>query len=47
MLAKGMALRPGATAENIGPPTENTSPRYLEVSAKVREIFVEAGMPRR
>ncbi len=47
MLAKGMALRPGATADNIGPPTANTSPVYLEASAKLRDILVEAGMPRR
>lgn len=47
MLAKGLALRPGATAENIGPPTENTSPVYLEATAKQRELFVEAGLPRR
>jgi DNA-binding winged helix-turn-helix (wHTH) protein/tetratricopeptide (TPR) repeat protein len=47
MLLKGLALRPGATADNIGPPTANTSPRYLEGSAKVRDILVEAGMPRR
>jgi tetratricopeptide (TPR) repeat protein len=47
MLAKGMALRPGATADNIGPPTANTSPVYLEASARVRDILVEAGMPRR
>ena len=47
MLARGMELRPGATADNVGPPTANTSPVYLEAAAKVREIFVEAGMPRR
>jgi hypothetical protein len=47
MLLKGLALRPGATADNIGPPTANTSPRYLEGSAKVRDILVDAGMPRR
>jgi DNA-binding winged helix-turn-helix (wHTH) protein/tetratricopeptide (TPR) repeat protein len=47
MLLKGLALRPSTTAENIGPPTENTSPLYLEATAKLREVFVEAGMPRR
>lgn len=47
MLLKGLALRPGATADNIGPPTANTSPVYLEASAKVRDILVDAGMPRR
>jgi DNA-binding winged helix-turn-helix (wHTH) protein/TolB-like protein/Tfp pilus assembly protein PilF len=47
MLAKGLALRPGATAENIAPPTENTSPVYLEASARVLDVLVEAGLPRR
>ena len=47
MLAKGLALRPGTTADNVGPPTANTSPVYLEAAAKVRELFVEAGLPRR
>lgn len=47
MLQRGLALRPGATADNIGPPTANTSPLYLEGSAKVRDILVAAGMPRR
>lgn len=47
MIARGLALRPGATAENIGPPTENTSPVYLEAEARVRQVLVEAGLPRR
>lgn len=47
MLAKGLVLRPGSTAENIAPPTANTSPVYLEASAKVLGILVDAGMPRR
>ena len=47
MLAKGLALRPGATADNISPPTANTSPVYLEASARTLDILVEAGLPRR
>ncbi|QUS39861.1 transcriptional regulator CadC [Tardiphaga alba] len=47
LLAKALELRPGATAENISPPAENTSPVYLEASARVRDLLVEAGLPRR
>lgn len=47
MVAQALALRPGATADNIGPPTANTSPVYLEAAARVRDILVEAGLPRR
>lgn len=47
MLLKGLALRPGSTAENVAPPTANTSPVFLEASARVQNIFVDVGMPRR
>ncbi len=47
MLAKGLELRPGTTADNVGPPTANTSPVYLEAAARTRDILVEAGLPRR
>jgi DNA-binding winged helix-turn-helix (wHTH) protein/TolB-like protein/tetratricopeptide (TPR) repeat protein len=45
-LAQALELRPGATADNIQPPLENTSPVYREAAARVKESLVEAGLPR-
>jgi len=42
--AKAIALRP--TVDNVRRPAGLT-PVYLEAAAKVRDIFVDAGMPRR
>lgn len=47
MLARVLELRPGATADNVGPPVENVSPVYLEAAERARVLMVEAGLPAR
>lgn len=44
MVKKALELRPGATAENVGPPIENTSPVYLEATKQLKQVLVDAGM---
>jgi DNA-binding winged helix-turn-helix (wHTH) protein/tetratricopeptide (TPR) repeat protein len=44
-LAKGLALRPGTTALNVAPPTENTSPVFLEANERIIRTMVEVGLP--
>jgi Tfp pilus assembly protein PilF len=44
-LAKGKELRPGSTAQNVPPPTRNTSPVYLRASERIMQLMVTAGLP--
>jgi DNA-binding winged helix-turn-helix (wHTH) protein/tetratricopeptide (TPR) repeat protein/TolB-like protein len=44
-MAKGLALRPGSNATNIGLPTRNASPVFITATDKLRKIEVEAGLP--
>nr|WP_210388084.1 MULTISPECIES: winged helix-turn-helix domain-containing protein [unclassified Ciceribacter] len=44
-LAKGMALRPGATVENVALPTKNASPAFLDASSRVMRTLAEIGLP--
>ncbi len=44
-LARGLLLRPGSTAANIGLPTRNTSPIYLEARRKINQTLIEVGLP--
>lgn len=44
-LAKAMTLRPGSTALNVMPPTQNASPVFLEASERVVRTMVEVGLP--
>jgi len=46
-LAKGMELRPGSTALNVGLPKKNVSPVYLEASQGLIRTLVEIGLPER
>jgi hypothetical protein len=43
--AKAVALRPGATALNVGPSTRNASPVFLDASKRVMQEIVEMGLP--
>jgi DNA-binding winged helix-turn-helix (wHTH) protein/tetratricopeptide (TPR) repeat protein len=43
--AKAMELRPGSTALNVMPPTENVSPRFLELAEKAIREMIELGLP--
>lgn len=45
--AKAVALRPGATALNVGPPTRNVSPVFLDASKRVMQEIVAMGLPER
>jgi DNA-binding winged helix-turn-helix (wHTH) protein/tetratricopeptide (TPR) repeat protein len=44
-LARGLALRPGSTAENVGLPLKNTSPLWREASERITRAEVAAGLP--
>lgn len=44
-LAKALALRPGSTALNVGPPTKNASPVFLETGKRIIRTMVEVGLP--
>jgi hypothetical protein len=44
-LAKVLALRPGSTALNVAPPTENASLDFLEASDRIIRTMVEMGLP--
>jgi Flp pilus assembly protein TadD len=46
-IAQGLALRPGTTASNLGIPTKNTSPAYLEARTRIEQALIEAGLPER
>ncbi len=45
--AKALALRPGATALNVGPPTRNSSPVFLDASRRAMQEVVAMGLPER
>ncbi|MGG6896381.1 winged helix-turn-helix domain-containing protein [Rhizobium sp. BR 315] len=44
-VAKGMELRPGSTALNAPPPSNNTSPVFLKAQERIMRLIVEAGLP--
>lgn len=44
-MAKGLELRPGSTALNVGSPTRNASPAFIEAAREMIQIMVEAGLP--
>ncbi|KSV75558.1 hypothetical protein N185_17100 [Sinorhizobium sp. GW3] len=44
-LAQAMKLRPGSTARNLPPPTENTSPVYLDATERLVALMIAAGLP--
>lgn len=46
-IAQGLQLRPGTTAQNVGLPTKNQSPRYLAESNRVIRLLIAAGLPER
>jgi DNA-binding winged helix-turn-helix (wHTH) protein/tetratricopeptide (TPR) repeat protein len=46
-IARGLELRPGSTALNVGSPTRNASPAFIEAAERMIETMVEAGLPAR
>lgn len=44
-VAKALELRPGATAENVGLPPKNQSPRYLARANTIEKFLIAAGLP--
>jgi DNA-binding winged helix-turn-helix (wHTH) protein/tetratricopeptide (TPR) repeat protein len=46
-IAQGLALRPGTTAINLGIPTKNTSPAYIEARNRIKQALMAAGVPER
>jgi tetratricopeptide (TPR) repeat protein len=46
-MEKGLELRPGSTASNYAPPTQNASPVYLAASERIIRATIEAGLPDR
>ncbi|MCP3407734.1 winged helix-turn-helix domain-containing protein [Bradyrhizobium sp. CCGB01] len=44
-IEEGLRLRPGTTRLNVSPPKGNTSPAFLEASARVVQSMVDAGLP--
>jgi DNA-binding winged helix-turn-helix (wHTH) protein/tetratricopeptide (TPR) repeat protein len=46
-MQKGLELRPGTTALNVSPPTKNVSPLFLDATAKIIRLMVDAGLPER
>lgn len=45
-LAKGMALRPNSTAQNVRPPDRNASPAFVEASVNIVQTMVDVGLPK-
>lgn len=45
LITKGLQLRPGTTAENVGLPTKNQSPRYMKRTTEIVDLLVAAGLP--
>ncbi len=45
IVAKALQLRPGTTAENVGLPPKNQSPRYMMRTKEVVDLLVAAGLP--
>jgi Flp pilus assembly protein TadD len=46
-MQEGLRLRPGTTALNVSPPSENASSVFLEASPRVVQTMVDAGLPER
>jgi DNA-binding winged helix-turn-helix (wHTH) protein/tetratricopeptide (TPR) repeat protein len=46
-VAQALRLRPGTTAENVGLPPKNQSPRYLARANDVGDLLIAAGLPAR
>lgn len=46
-LTQGIKLRPGSTASNIGIPTKNNSPAYMEARGRIEQALIAAGLPER
>lgn len=44
-MEKGLALRPGSTVRNVPPPTENSSPVYIEAAERIIKSMAAAGLP--
>lgn len=44
-IAKAMELRPGSSLLNVGPPTKNASPVFIEAGKRFNRILVELGLP--
>ena len=46
-LAWALKLRPGSTANNLGIPTKNVSPAYMEARGRIEQALIAAGLPER
>src|SRR5262249_46284130 len=46
-MAEGLKLVPDTTALNIAPPDKNSSPVYVQATARVVQLMVAAGLPER
>jgi len=46
-LAWALKLRPGSTASNLGIPTKNTSPAYIEARGRIKQALIAIGLPER
>jgi DNA-binding winged helix-turn-helix (wHTH) protein/tetratricopeptide (TPR) repeat protein len=46
-LTQGLKLRPGSTASNMGIPTKNNSPAYMEARNRIEQALIAAGLPER
>lgn len=44
-MAKGLELRPGSRATNVGVPSENASPIFLAAVAQLTQLGIAAGLP--
>jgi Flp pilus assembly protein TadD len=44
-MAKGLELRPGSTALNVGNNIENASPVFLAAVAELTKLGIAAGLP--
>jgi tetratricopeptide (TPR) repeat protein len=44
-MQEGLKKVPGTTRLNVGPPTKNSSPVYLEASERMIQLMVDAGLP--
>jgi tetratricopeptide (TPR) repeat protein len=46
-LTQGLRLRPGSTASNMGIPSKNISPAYVEARNRIEQALIAAGLPER
>jgi DNA-binding winged helix-turn-helix (wHTH) protein/tetratricopeptide (TPR) repeat protein len=44
-MREALKLRPGTTALNVGTPTQNSSPAFVEAGERVIKLMVAAGLP--